>query len=104
MNFFTILRNIVAGRDLEQEAVVLANALEPRAWELVERRAGTLTRHEVRGYVRARVSLTLDRELRALRLSAKSASIVRAMALVELTGRFQARLSQQAATPMLRAA
>ena len=104
MNVFTTLRNVISGRDLEQEAVSLADDLESRVWGLVERRVGSLNRYEIRGYVRARAAVALNEELRLRPWSQKTAEIVRSMTLVELTDRFQNRLAYRPPQPMLRAA
>jgi hypothetical protein len=104
MNFFANLRKLVSGRDLEQEAAGLADVLEAPVWDLVQRRAGSLSRYEIRGYVRARSARLLNEEIRRHPWSAKTADIVRSMTLVELTGRLQSRLLHQVARPALRAA
>ena len=104
MSFFAMLRRLVIGRDLEQEAVQLADALEDRAWVLMQQRAGSLSRHEIRGYVRARSARMLSEAVGQQQLSSKSSQTLRALVLTELTQRLHAKLVMQPVTAHLRAA
>ena len=104
MSFFAMLRRLVVGRDLEQEAIELVDSLEDRAWMMMQRRAGSLTRHEIRGYVRARSACMLNEAIGQQQLSRKLSSTLRTLALTELTERLQARLILQPAATYQRAA
>jgi hypothetical protein len=104
MSFFAMLRSLVSGRDLESEAVGLADAVENQLWKLMERRAGSLSRHEIRGYVRARAARVLDAEIGQRQLPAKSVVALRLLVLAELTSRLQLKLAYQPAAQLPRAA
>ena len=96
MNLFTQLlaeaRRLMGRRDLEAAACHLADRLESRVWDLVSRRAGSLTRHEARGYLRARTALLLADAVQEVDLSGKARQIVSSLTLAELTSRLQPRL------------
>ena len=109
MNLFTHLitsvrRLVSSRRDFEAEADQLADRLEMRVWELVSQRAGSLTRHEARGYLRARTTLLLADAVQQEKLSAQTQQLVSSLVLAELTRRLQPRLVELPVQQPLRAA
>jgi len=108
MNLFTHLlagaRALVVRRDFEQEAIELADQLEDEAWNLIHRRARSLSRHEARGYLRARITLLLSGALQRQNLSHTTAELLRGLTLAELTDRLQARLIYTPTQVRMRAA
>ena len=98
-HLMTSVRRLFSQRDLEAIALELADRLEQRAWRMVQKRAGTLSRYEARGYLRARTTMLLDEAVRKSEISGKAGEVLGALALAELTRRLQPQLME---TPIQR--
>ena len=96
MNLFTHLitsvRRLISHRDLEAEAEQLADRLEMRVWNLVRQRAGTLTRHEARGYLRARTTLLLADAMQQEAFDRNARQAISSLVQAELIRRLQPQL------------
>lgn len=108
MNLFkhliTSARRLVTRRDLEAEARQLADRLEMRVWQLVSPRAGRLTRHEARGYLRARTTLLLAEAVEQAGLNGSARQQVNSCVLAELTRRLQPQMVEAPVQRPLRVA
>ena len=103
-HLMTSVRRLFSQRDLETIAHQWADRLEQRAWRLVQKRAGTLSRYEARGYLRARTTMLLDESVQPAGISEQARKVVCSLVLAELTRRLHSQLVQTPVTRPLRVA